>query len=189
MANTRKTIPKRDTVDLSPYPDLVVIYLGMYVKSPRGIKTLLDFIRPIRQSVAAQPDGLLLHEFLTYSLMPLHAGMRQYWRDFDALERWSRSGIHKHWWERYIRNPEGTGFWHEAYSMKGGIDAIYAYFDPPVSGHPPGNPSALFGHRQGLYSFAAIQPARGSLVSARLRLNVEGKEQLQPVVAEGDLYG
>ena len=33
----------RSTVDLSQYPDLVVIYLGMKVNSPRGLKTLISF--------------------------------------------------------------------------------------------------------------------------------------------------
>ena len=32
-------------------------------------------------------DGLLLHENLLLSLIQPHGGMRQYWRDFDSLER------------------------------------------------------------------------------------------------------
>jgi hypothetical protein len=32
--------PARNTVDLSEYPDLVVIYLGMRVEAPRGLETL-----------------------------------------------------------------------------------------------------------------------------------------------------
>ena len=186
MAESRSVSP--NAIPLT-YSDLVVIYLGMYVKSPRGAKTLLGFIRPIKKSVAAQPDGLLLHEFLLFSLMPLHAGMRQYWRDFDSLERWTRSGVHTQWLDRFIRNPRGTGFWHEAYSMKGGIDAIYDHLDSPVGAHPPGKPSAFFGHRQGLYSFAAVKPARGSVFSARHRIAAKGEEQLEPVFAEAQLYG
>ena len=34
---------KRRTVDLSGYPDLVVIYLGMRVNALTGLKTLLGF--------------------------------------------------------------------------------------------------------------------------------------------------
>jgi hypothetical protein len=52
----------RSTVDLSQYPDLVVIYLGMKVNSPRGLKTLISFGPKISKSLAAKPDGLLLHE-------------------------------------------------------------------------------------------------------------------------------
>ena len=33
----------RRTVDLSAFPDLVVIYLGMRVNTPKGLKTLLRF--------------------------------------------------------------------------------------------------------------------------------------------------
>ena len=81
--------PNRMTVDLSPYPDLVVIYLGMRVNAaPRGVRTLLSYWPKIKASVKAAPDGLLLHENLQDSLLPPHLGMRQYWRDFDSLERW-----------------------------------------------------------------------------------------------------
>jgi hypothetical protein len=59
----------RQTVDLSAYPELVVIYLGM----------------------------------------------RQYWRDFEALERWARSEPHRLWWKQFLRDSGGTGFWHETY--------------------------------------------------------------------------
>jgi hypothetical protein len=70
----------RQTVDLSAYPDLVVVYLGMTVNVLTGVKTLLGFGPKIEGSVAARPDGLLLHENIFYSLFPLHLGMRQYWR-------------------------------------------------------------------------------------------------------------
>jgi hypothetical protein len=66
----------RQTVDLSAYPDLVVIYLGMTVNMLAGIKTLFGFGPKIEGSVAARPDGLLLHENIFYSLFPLHIGMR-----------------------------------------------------------------------------------------------------------------
>ena len=92
--------PNRTTADLSAYPDLVVLYLGIRVNSPKGVKTLTSFGAKIRKSVEAQPDGLLLHENLLFSLFPPHAGMRQYWRDFDSLERWARSLPHQRWWQQ-----------------------------------------------------------------------------------------
>jgi hypothetical protein len=52
----------RRTVDLSGYPDLVVIYLGMRMNRITGIKTLLGFGPKISASAEAQPDGLLQHE-------------------------------------------------------------------------------------------------------------------------------
>ena len=50
-----------------------------------------------------------LHEDLIFSLLPPHLGMRQYWRDFDAMERWARSLPHKQWWQRFVRDTAGTG--------------------------------------------------------------------------------
>ena len=115
----------RRTVDLSGFPDLVVIYLGMRVNRWTGLKTLVGFGPQIGRSVEAQPEGLLLHETLLWSLMPPHVGMRQYWRDFDALERWARSDPHRQWWQQFLRDSGGTGFWHEAYFMRGGMEAVY----------------------------------------------------------------
>lgn len=178
--------PQRQTVNLSSYPDLVVIYLGMQVRSPRGMRTLAGFIVPIRKAVAAGPDGLLLHEFFAWSLFPPHAGIRQYWRDFDSLERWARSGMHKGWWEDFLRNPAGTAFWHEAYSMKGGIDCVFDNFGPPAGSGARLSP--VRGPRQGLYAFAPLQPARGGMFSSRGRLGVAGEPQVEPVYSEQELY-
>src|SRR5215467_3059978 len=85
--------PKRETVDLSQYPGLVVIYLGMRVNTLTGFKTLLGFGPKISGAVDAKPEGLLLHENLLFS--PRHLGMREYWRDFESLEIWSRSEPHR----------------------------------------------------------------------------------------------
>ena len=162
----------RVTVDLSDYPDLVVIYLGMRATSLRGLKTLISFGPKIQRSVDEQPDGLLLHENMLYS--PRHFGMRQYWRDFDALETWTRTLPHKDWWRTYTKDTGGTEFWHEAYSVRGGIDAIYVQ---------PGKPL-------GLTAFAPIEQARGSMFSARKRLRREEPEA-EPVAApyaESDIY-
>ena len=165
----------RETVELSAYPDLVVIYLGMRVRSPRGLRTLLRAGPRIQRSVAARPDGLLRHENLMYALVPPHVGMRQYWRDFDALERWARSDPHRGWWTELLADPGGTGFWHETYFARGGMEAIYLELDTkPV----------------GLGSFAPRHPARKSMFSARHRLGLDDGEQTAPAaVAEAELYG
>ena len=63
-----RTHVERHTVNLSAYPDLVVIYLGMRVNRIAGINTLLGFGPKISSSAAAQPDGLLRHETILYSL-------------------------------------------------------------------------------------------------------------------------
>jgi hypothetical protein len=97
----------RQTVDLSAYPDLVVVYLGMTVNVLTGVKTLLGFGPKIEGSVAARPDGLLLHENIFYSLSPLHVGMRQYWRDFESLERFTRAEPHREWWKQFCKTLGG----------------------------------------------------------------------------------
>nr|WP_314900183.1 DUF4188 domain-containing protein [uncultured Deefgea sp.] len=101
---------ERRTVDLSMYPDLVVISLGMRVNTFTGIKTLLGYGPQIGKAINDQPDGLLRHESVTYSIFPPHVGMRQYWRDFASLEKWARSEPHRQWWRDFLRDAGGTGF-------------------------------------------------------------------------------
>jgi Domain of unknown function (DUF4188) len=158
-----------NTVDLSDQPDLVVIYLGMRVRTLRGMRTLRSLAKEIEDAAAAKPDGLLRHETLWYSLIPPHGGMRQYWRDFDALERWAHSLPHKQWWWTFLRGSAGTGFWHETYFMRGGIEAIYVDMPAPL----------------GLLAFAHPTPASGVLFSARRRPGLGGQE-LAPVVPEAE---
>jgi hypothetical protein len=162
---------KRTTVDLSAYPDLVVIYLGMRVNSLRGLKTLAKLGPGIKAAVAVKPDGLLLHEDLIFSLWPIHAGMRQYWRDFESLETWARSTMpHTKWWKDFLRDPGGTGFWHETYFRRGGFEAIYDDIPSPI----------------GMMRFAPNQAARGPMFSARQRSERSGEARVAPPVGEGE---
>jgi Monooxygenase af470-like len=160
----------RRTVDLTAYPDLVVIYLGMRVNRLRGLRRLGALGPQIARSAADQPDGLLQHDNLIYSLVPLHLGMRQYWRDYDALEAWTRSEPHRDWWRQFLHETGGTGFWHEAYMMRGGMEAIYD--DLP--------------DRSGFAAFAPVVPATGPAFSARARSRHPG-DPATPVIAETDL--
>src|ERR671913_517640 len=79
VGRMREMVPRRQAADLSAYPDLVVIYLGMRARTPRGALTILKYGPRIRRSAAAKPDGLLRHEMLMWGLGPPHVGMRQYW--------------------------------------------------------------------------------------------------------------
>ena len=158
----------RVTVDLGSYPDLVVIYLGMRVNSLRGLATLFKFGPRIQKSVAAKPDGLLLHEQLFFGFFPPHLGMRQYWRDFESLESWSRTMPHQNWWQEFVRDSGGTGFWHETYFMRGGMEAIDDDVPVPV----------------GLMQFAARTPARGAMFSARKRAGVAGEAKMPGPIEE-----
>ncbi len=149
--------PRRTTVDLSAYPDLVVIYLGMRVEEPRGHETVQNLGPLIEATVEEEPDGLLLHERLIYSEEPLHVGMRQYWRDFDSLEAWARSLPHKEWWSDYLRDRGGTSFWHETYFRRGGFEAVYVDVDDDV----------------GLSRFAPTVRAEGPMLGARQRAEAD----------------
>jgi hypothetical protein len=143
----------RETVNLSQFPDLVMILLGMRANSLRAVPAVISFGPRIQKAVDAKPDGLLLHENLFFSLFPLHVGMRQYWRDLAALETWTRESPHLDWWKSFHKDPRGTSFWHEAYFLRGGIDSVYISTDAPV----------------GLQRFAPRIPAHGSISSARMR--------------------
>lgn len=160
----------RRTVDLSAYPDLVVIYLGMRVNRLTGFKVLFNLGPQINSSAAAKPDGLLCHELFLFSFFPVHVGIRQYWRDPDSLLKWTRSDPHRQWWQNFLKDSGGTGFWHETYFRKGGMEAIYDDVPQPV----------------GLASFAPIVPARGPMFGASERAACHSTEK--PVISEQDLY-
>jgi len=170
---------KRATVDLAAYPDLVMILLGMRVNSATGIKTLLGFGPQIAKAARDVPDGLLSHETFLWSLFPPHAGIRQYWRDFEALETWSRSEPHRTWWKAFLRDPRGTGFWHETYFMRGGVEAVFDDMQMPI----------------GLMRFAPHHAAKGGMFSARQRAAATNAGSFgdrpvpAPVVAEREASG
>jgi hypothetical protein len=161
----------RLTVDLSSYPDLVVVYLGMRVNRLTGLKTLIGFGPKIAKSAEDQPEGLLRHEAFLFSLFPAHAGIRQYWRDMNSLLAWTRSEPHRLWWKSFLRDSGGTGFWHETYTLRGGMEAIYDDIAPKI----------------GFMSFAPIIPARGSMFTAAHRS--AHADTSAPVISEAELYG
>lgn len=151
MQAQQKIVPARTSVDLTAYPDLVVVYLGYRVATWRGLKALFGIGRKLRDVQADRPDGLLAHENVLFGLN--HIGMRQYWRDLESLEAFTRSDPHKGWWRQFGRDPAGAGFWHETYRRTGGMEAIYLNM-PPI----------------GLASFAASRPPVGPFMTSRERL-------------------
>ena len=153
-----QSLVTRQSVDLSGYPDLVVIILGMRVRRWRGLQTLMKIGGGLSSIQRDKPDGLLLHENFLFSLR--HVGMRQYWRDLDSLERFTRSEPHAAWWRNFLKDSGGTGFWHESYRMSGGMEAVYVDMPGPVG----------FGH------FAKAQKPIGPFLSARERLGAETRE-------------
>lgn len=144
--------PVRRSVDLAAWPDLIVIYLGLRVTRWRGVMTLLGLGRGIAGVARDKPDGLLAHETVIYGLT--HIGMRQYWRDMESLERFTRSEPHRGWWRAFLKDTGGTGFWHETYRKSGGMEAIYIDLPGPT----------------GFGLFAPERRPTGALQSARARL-------------------
>ena len=142
---------ERASVDLSATPDLVVVYLGYRVNNWRGMGSLLRIGRGLAELQKNPPDGLLAHETMWFGL--LHPGFRQYWRDFESLERYTRAPQHAAWWRDFARAADGNGIWHETYRLRGGMEAIY-------SGVP----------LMGLASFAAARAPVGPFASARQRV-------------------
>jgi hypothetical protein len=134
----------------------------------QGLRTLISFGPRIQKSVEAKPDGLLLHENMLFSLFPPHLGMRQYWRDLDSLEAWTRSLPHLDWWKNFLKDPGGTAFWHEAYTARGGMEAVYIN---------------MRGAKIGFSGFAGVTPARGPMFGARSRLHA-GATASAPVTEE-----
>jgi hypothetical protein len=140
----------RRAPDFSGFPDLVIMMLGMHVRTWFGIRTLIGFRKPIELAGAARPEGLLHYENnILFSLSPMHVGMRWYWRDMASLEAWAKSEPHRTWWRNFLKDSGGTGFWHETYHMRGGMEAIYDDVSQPV----------------GFSNFMPMLPARGSLSS------------------------
>jgi len=101
----------------------------------------------------------------------MHVGMRQYWRDLDSLMKWTRSDPHRQWWQQFLKDSGGTGFWHETYFRRGGMEAIYDDIVPPI----------------GFGSFAPVVRARGPMFGAAAR--AEKGLSADAVVSEAELYG
>ncbi|EZP51254.1 monooxygenase family protein [Sphingomonas sp. RIT328] len=142
----------RQSVDLSAYPDLVMILLGFRVKGWRGLRALRRIGPGLHAIARNRPDGLLAHEGMMFSLT--HFGFRQYWQDMDSLERFTRGGPHADWWRDVRALSAGAGFWHETYHARGGVEALYVAMPEPV----------------GLQHFAAERRPDGPFMSARSRI-------------------
>ena len=100
----RRVIPTNTYLPALSLDNVDVDISGIECITPQGIRTKdgkdipLDVIvyatgyfaySNMKKALTPTPDGLLLHENITWSLLPPHAGFRQYWRDFDSLERWA----------------------------------------------------------------------------------------------------
>ncbi|HXN65572.1 MAG TPA: DUF4188 domain-containing protein [Candidatus Acidoferrales bacterium] len=86
---------------------------------------------------------------------------------------WARSDPHRVWWQNFLRDTGGTGFWHETYFRSGGIEAIYDDVPSPI----------------GMLHFAPTIPARGPMFSSRERAKLQGQAAVAPPIPEAEYYG
>jgi len=152
-----QTAVSRATVDLSGFPDLVMVLLGFRVGSIRGLPALMRLGRGLSTIARDPPDGLLHHDQMLFGWN--HVGLKHYWRDLDSLHRFTRSAPHDGWWRDFLSDRHGCGFWHEAYSARGGVEAIYVGIETPV----------------GLGSFAPARRPEGPFLSSRDRLSADAR--------------
>ncbi len=152
MKPRRSKPAARRSVDLAGFPELVVVYLGYQAHGLRGLLSLIRIGRGLRAVKSHPPSGLLLHEDLWFGW--LHPGFRQYWRDFESLEAFTRAPQHAAWWREFGRDPGGGGIWHETYRLRGGMEAIYSGVKPI-----------------GLAAFAPDRAIAGMFTTARQRLH------------------
>ncbi|MCJ2188112.1 monooxygenase family protein [Novosphingobium beihaiensis] len=142
----------RETVDLSAYPELVVVILGFKLRRLRALPAMLRLGRGLAEIRNHPPEGLLAEDRMLFGWN--HIGFRQYWRDLPSLEAFTRSMPHSGWWRDFLKDPQGAGFWHEAYSPQG-TEAIYIN---------------LPAQRVGLGQFAPAAKPEGPLLSTRQRI-------------------
>ena len=163
----------RQTIDLSPYPDLVVIYLGMRVNTLTGLKTIFGFGRQIDASVAAKPDGLLLHERIFFR------SIRRTSACANTGATWTAS------WPSPAPNHIAPGGQN---SSK--IPAAPASGTKPTASVAVWKPSTTTSQNQsGFLRFASAADARGSRFSALQRVGRgEPAKPADQVVPESDLY-
>ena len=77
----------------------------------------------------AREEGLLLNRPL---ISPQGPVLLQYWRSYDALDKWARKQPHSRWWRWLMEHQgKGIGFYHEIYQAKA-AEAIYEEGTQPV---------------------------------------------------------
>ena len=100
----------------------------------------------------------------------MNMGMRQYWRDLPSLLEYARTAEHREWWMSFLKDSGGTGFWHETYAVKGGMEAVYDDVPKPL----------------GFGQFAGLQRARGPMFGSAARLG--RTDSGAPALSETELY-
>jgi len=138
--------------------DFVVFIIGMRVNKPWKVHKwfpVLTAMPRMLKELSQRPDS----GFLGAQSVGLTT-LVQYWRSFEALEKYARDANSQHWpaWvafnKRLGKTRGDVGIWHETYRVSAGeYEAIY-------SGMPP----------YGLGAAGRLIPARNRFESARGRM-------------------
>ncbi len=149
----------RERVTAQPDAGFVVFLIGMRVNKPwkvhKWLPVGLAMGRMLRE-LSSRPNPDLLHFESWFGRTTI---MVQYWRSFDALERYAKnpSDAHLPAWKdfnRKVASNGDVGIWHETYAIEPGrFECVYNNM-PPF----------------GLAAATHLVPARGARNGARGRL-------------------
>jgi hypothetical protein len=113
------------------HPTLCVALFGVQFRTQTG-RRLYEEARIDEEMITAlaptRDEGLLLHRPLTSPEGPV---FMQYWRSFEALDKWARKQPHSRWWRWLMEHQDAIGFYHEIYQVKA-AEAIYEEGTRPV---------------------------------------------------------
>ncbi|MGP8119338.1 MAG: DUF4188 domain-containing protein [Xanthobacteraceae bacterium] len=156
----RKVIAQRMTARIDG--DFVVFLIGMRVNRPlkfwKWVPVAAQMPRMLVE-LARQPELGLLHARTHFGLPNIM--VVQYWRSFEHLARYAGDAGAAHlpaWraFNRTVGSNGDVGIWHETYLVKAGAhESVYNNM-PPF----------------GLGAAGRLEPAQGSLASARSRLGL-----------------
>ncbi len=128
----KKFEPYRFSIDLNQLESqkFAIVKLGFFWNNLRGIWEFWRYSELIKKQAGNWADSGLLHtEFFLYS--GKHAGLMQYWRSFEDLEKWAcKHEDHVNWWkEMEAQNKwEHMSMYHEVYLVdKCDVEAIYNF--------------------------------------------------------------
>ena len=143
--------------------DFVVFLIGMRINKPWKIWRWWPVAAAMPRmliELARQPELGLMHA-RTHFGFPVITVI-QYWRSFDALEAYARSGANAHLpaWQAFgkaVGSNGDVGIWHETYLVKaGGYENVYNNMP-----------------RYGLGMAGELKPAAGTRKAARARLTAQ----------------
>ena len=143
--------------------DFVVFMIGMRINRPWKVWRWWPVAAAMPRmliELAKQPELGMMHARTHFGFPVI--SVIQYWKSFDALEAYARSGANAHLpaWQacsKAVGSNGDVGIWHETYLIKaGGYENIYNNMP-----------------RYGLGMAGELKPAAGTRKAARARLTAQ----------------